>query len=81
VIIRLLYETGMRIGEALGLRYEDMVTGNNEVHIVPRTDNINLVRAKSGENAQCQQRTYAMVPAYLIEEYPEILIVILFLCD
>lgn len=48
-LVRLLYETGLRIGEALGLRHEDMVTGKtNEIHVVPRVDNINFVRAKAG---------------------------------
>ena len=32
-LIRLLYETGLRIGEALGLRHEDMVTGKNNRHL------------------------------------------------
>jgi len=36
-IICLLYETGMRIGEVLGLRHEDIYSqGVNEIHVIPR---------------------------------------------
>ena len=49
-LICLLYETGMRIGEALGLRLEDFVTGGtNEIHVTNRLDNFNGARAKSGD--------------------------------
>jgi integrase len=43
----LLWETGMRIGEALGLRHEDMHTWELAVRVVPRDDNLNGARAKS----------------------------------
>ena len=36
-LILLLYETGMRIGQALGLRHEDIHSWDNEIHIVPRS--------------------------------------------
>jgi len=48
-IICLLYETGMRIGEVLGLRHEDIYSqGVNEIHVIPRDDNVNNSRAKAG---------------------------------
>lgn len=44
-LICLLYETGLRIGEALGLRHEDMLTeGRNEICVRFR-ENINGARA------------------------------------
>ena len=43
----LLHETGMRAGEALGLRHEDIAAAEREISIVPR-DNANRARAKSG---------------------------------
>ena len=43
---RLLAETGMRIGQALGLRHADFVSRAKEVRIVPRADNANGARAK-----------------------------------
>ena len=45
-LLSLLAETGMRIGQALGLRHADFVSRRREVHIVPRADNANRVRAK-----------------------------------
>lgn len=46
-LVTLLYETGMRVGQALGLRHEDIKTEDLEVHIVPRDNNPNGARAKS----------------------------------
>ena len=46
-LICLLYETGMRIGEALGLRHEDMITGGKkEIYVKRRLDNYNNTIAK-----------------------------------
>ena len=73
-LIRLLYETGLRIGEALGLRHEDMVTGKtNEIHVVPRLDNANHVRAKAGveRTVHISKELMQWYSAYLIDEYPE----------
>jgi integrase/recombinase XerD len=73
-LICLLYETGMRIGEALGLRHEDLVTGEqNKIHIVPRRDNFNNARAKcTVERAiYIDKDLMRLYSDYLIEEYPE----------
>jgi integrase len=45
-LLALLAETGMRIGQALGLRHADFVSRRKEVHVVPRADNANGARAK-----------------------------------
>ena len=45
-LLALLAETGMRIGQALGLRHADFVSRAKEVHIVPRAANANGARAK-----------------------------------
>ena len=45
-LLSLLAETGMRVGQALGLRHADFVSRSREVHIVPRADNANGARAK-----------------------------------
>lgn len=47
LLLSLLHETGMRIGQALGLRHEDMRTWDGEILIVPRADNANRARAKT----------------------------------
>ena len=48
-LIRLLAETGMRIGQALGLRHSDIRSWDNEIWVVPRDDNANEARAKRRE--------------------------------
>ena len=45
-LLSLLAETGMRVGQALGLRHADFVSRSKEVRIVPRDDNANGARAK-----------------------------------
>jgi integrase/recombinase XerD len=46
-LFALLAETGMRVGQALGLRHADFVSRRREVRIVPRSDNANGARAKT----------------------------------
>lgn len=75
-LIRLLYETGMRIGEALGLRHEDIhsTAGKNEIYIVPRKDNYNKARAKSKQERTIQVASGGLIQLYgryVIDEYPE----------
>ena len=48
-LIALLYESGMRIGQALGLRHEDIHSWDNLIWIVPRNNNDNGARAKTRE--------------------------------
>ena len=64
-LLSLLAETGMRVGQALGLRHSDFVSHKREVHIVPRADNANGARAKV--------RSPAVVPvsAPLVRLYSE----------
>lgn len=46
-LIVLLYETGLRIGQALALRHEDIVSWDNEIHIQQREYNSNGARNKT----------------------------------
>jgi integrase len=46
-LIWLLYETGLRIGQTLALRHEDIIGWDNEIRIKYRTNNLNQVRNKS----------------------------------
>jgi integrase len=64
-LLSLLAETGMRVGQALGLHHCDFVSRKREVHIVPRADNANGARAKV--------RSAAIVPvsAPLVRLYSE----------
>jgi integrase/recombinase XerD len=50
-LLALLAETGMRIGQALGLRHADFVSRDRQVRIVPRAGNANGARAKLRETA------------------------------
>lgn len=73
-LICLLNETGMRIGEAMGLRHEDIhSTGENEIHVVPRLDNYNGARVKSATERiiHVSKDLMKLYTDYLIEEYPE----------
>src|SRR2546430_1291028 len=47
LLFALLWDSGVRIGEALGLRHEDIAAAERQVSIVPRA-NDNRARAKSG---------------------------------
>ncbi len=46
-LFALLYETGMRIGQALGLHHEDIKSWDNEIHLKPRIDSHSDIRGKS----------------------------------
>ena len=47
LIVLLMYEGGLRVGEVLGLWIEDLSILNKQVRILPRDDLINEARAKS----------------------------------
>jgi integrase/recombinase XerD len=69
-LLALLHDSGVRIGEALGLRHEDIAAAEREVTVVPRV-NANGARSKSRESRTIPVsagliRLYA---DYLNEEY------------
>lgn len=73
-LICLLHESGIRIGEALGLRHEDIHTsGSNEIYIIPRNDNANGARAKSNSSRiiHVSKELMTLYSDYLIDEYSE----------
>ena len=49
LLFGLLLDTGLRIGEVLGLRHEDVVIAERQVRVVPRR-NDNRARAKAGRS-------------------------------
>lgn len=67
LLIALLAETGMRVGQALGLRHSDVVSRDRTIRIVPRSDNANGARAK------CRDVTVIPVSAALVRLYSEYL--------
>ncbi|MGA2931690.1 MAG: tyrosine-type recombinase/integrase [Acidimicrobiales bacterium] len=66
-LMALLAETGMRVGQALGLRHEDFVSRECAVRIVPRDDNANGARAK------CRAPVEIPVSASLVRLYSDYL--------
>lgn len=48
-LFALLAGTGMRIGQALGLRHSDLVSQERRIHLVAREDNANGARGKGSE--------------------------------
>ena len=65
----LLYESGCRAGEALGLRHEDIAAAEQEISIVAR-ENANGARAKSGGRAvPVGPELIRLYADYLHEEY------------
>lgn len=46
-LVWLLYETGLRIGQALALRHEDVICWDKEIRVKYRCQNINQVRNKT----------------------------------
>jgi integrase len=73
-LVVLLAETGMRIGQALGLRHGDFVSHRRELQIVPRSDNVNGARAKTTEatTIPISAGLVRLYSAYLFEEYGEL---------
>ena len=68
----LLYESGCRAGEALGLRHEDIAAAEQEISIVAR-ENANGARAKSGgRTVPVGPELIRLYADYLHEEYGSI---------
>ena len=59
-LIVLLYNTGLRIGEALGLRHIDIDLPERVIWVVPREDNANGARAKSGRTRGVPVHDYVL---------------------
>jgi len=76
LLVRLLADTGMRIGHALGLRHSDIRSWDNEIRIVPRDDNANEARAKRIEGDELRidvdPELMRLYGDYLIDELGEL---------
>lgn len=70
LLIALLYDTGMRIGQALGLRHGDIAVEDLTITIVPREDNANGARAKKDAPYPifASEELMALYTTYLVEE-------------
>lgn len=76
VLLLLLAETGFRIGEILGIRYDkDIDYKNHLIYVNFREDNENNARAKNAElrRAKISDETFEMMMFYM-EEYKALLV-------
>jgi integrase/recombinase XerD len=69
-LLALLFSTGIRIGQALGLRHEDISVEDGTIRIVPREDNSNGARAKTrtAYTIPCEESLMKLYTDYLIDE-------------
>lgn len=74
LLIALLAETGMRVGQALGLHHCDVVSRERTIRIVPRDDNANGARAKCHSEASIPVSAglVRLYSEYLFDEYGEL---------
>ncbi len=70
-LITLIYESGIRIGQALGMRHCDIQSWDNLIWIVPRDNNANGARAKTNDKycVHVSQELMAIYSEYLLEEF------------
>ncbi len=69
-LFALLAGTGMRIGQALGLRHEDFVSWERRVDLIPREDNANRARGKGGwGSVPISSELVRLWSDYMHEEY------------
>jgi integrase len=74
LLIALMFETGCRIGQALGLRHEDINTDRCTITLRPRENNANRARGKTREPKQIPVRRSLLdlCTDYLFAEYGEL---------
>ncbi|MGH9184358.1 MAG: site-specific integrase, partial [Acidimicrobiales bacterium] len=74
LLLAVLAETGMRVGQALGLRHADIASPAREIRIVPRDDNANDARAKtpSVNTIPVTAALIRLYSEYLFVEYGEL---------
>ena len=72
-LISLLHESGLRVGQALALRHEDIHSWDNLIWVVPREQNANEARAKTRESygVSVSASLMALYTDYLIQEFDE----------
>ena len=72
LLLSLLYESGMRIGQALGLRHADIRSFDGHIEIVPRS-NVNGARTKSRSPyvVHVSKEAMSLYADYLVHEYKD----------
>lgn len=70
LLLAILFSTGIRVGQALGLRHEDVSIEEGTIQIVPREENPNGARAKTrtAYAVPCDEQLMQLYTDYLIED-------------
>jgi integrase/recombinase XerD len=73
LILMIMYEGGLRVGEVLGLRHEDIVSWDNQIKIVHRQYNVNESYAKSmiDREVDVSKEVMKLYTDYIINEYDD----------
>lgn len=67
LLLSLLFESGLRLGEALGLRKSDFIIWDNKIKVVSRDNTENLVSVKNKSEGEI------IIPKYVVQLYCEYL--------
>jgi len=69
-LMALLFSTGIRVGQALGLKHEDISVEERTIEIVPREENTNGARAKarSPYTIPCEEPLMQLYIDYLVSD-------------
>ncbi|ACK91074.1 tyrosine-type recombinase/integrase [Bacillus cereus] len=73
LLIMLMYEGGLRVGEVLSLRIEDISTWDNQINITPRDHNENgaYIKLRKERKIDVSKELMALYTDYLVHEYGE----------
>ncbi|OTN81941.1 transposase A [Enterococcus faecium] len=68
-----MYEGGLRIGEVLSLRLEDIATWDNQIHLTPRDVNVNeaYIKLRKERTIHVSKELMSLYTDYLVYEYSE----------
>jgi integrase len=73
LLVGLLYESGMRIGQALGLRHADIRSFDGEIDIVPRANSHSaLAKSRSPYTVHVSKELMALYADYLVHEHKDV---------
>ena len=72
LLVSLLYESGMRVGQLLGLRHADIRSYDGEIDIIPRANsNGALAKSRSPYTVHVSKGLMELYADYLVHEYQE----------
>jgi site-specific recombinase XerD len=72
LLVSLLYESGMRVGQLLGLRHADIRSYDGEIDIIPRANsNGALAKSRSPYTVHVSKELMELYADYLVHEYQE----------